>query len=317
MVGNTRTGKKKAPKKTPPTPETPSHATPANDLQSSLASSNSPTKDTPSKERTPQKTSPQTPNSSKKTPQNTRKDRPSTLKLVSDAILNLEAQLQTLEGVEGLEKDLLVNALKAFTHTVKEVSKHLYSEDTKQSELRRELEDEKDEQRQSGLKGRFIITSPAKGENLVGNADRFKDDNTGAGAVQHAIKLAKDKYKVDIPEGEISTCYALKKGGMVLGLCHLGRGSAFQRLVSAIKSNKDVDNSKNVYFNFMLTQKRNELLFKVRELKRIEDGKVKKFYSDEYGNITVVTKDGDKERVTYAHETKKTFSVEELLGKYQ
>ena len=128
--------------------------------------------------------------------------------------------------------------------------------------------------------------------------------------------VAREKYKVEIPEDEISTCYALKKGGIVLGLWHFGRGSAFQRLSGAIKSGKDVNLEMNVFFNFMLTKKRNNLLFNVRELRRKEDSKIKKFYTDENGTITVLTTEGEKERITFSVDSKRTINEEELLSKF-
>ena len=288
---NTRGGKKKnTPRETPNTPEK-----------------------TP-KKNTPTPTSPQ--NSA--SPSSSGTLRPSSLSMVSEAISKLEEHLNTFEQEdEGVDDTPIVQALKLFTVAVKEVSKHLYSEEKKKVVIKKELDDEKDEQRQAHLRGKFMISSPPRGDDLVGNAEKYKDDKSGDKIVQDVIKLAKDKYKVEIPEREISTCYALKNGGIVLGLWHLGRGSAFQRLGSAIRSNKDVDKEKNVYFNYMLTQKRNTLLFTVRKIKRTEDGKIQKFFTDEYGNITIVSKDGEKERITYTLETMKTLSVEELEAKYK
>ena len=202
--------------------------------------------------------------------------------------------------------------MESFHHiaaAVKEISKHLQSDDT----FKRELEDEKDDFRQKSLKGKFIITSPKNGEDLVGKADDYKDENE---VVEAAIDLAKKKYKVDIPESEISSCYALKKGGMVIGLWNFGRGSAYQKLVSAIKSNRDVNKNMNVYFNYMLTKKRNSLLFKVRELKRQEGSKIKKFFTDENGNITILKEEGEKERITFNLESRRTISEEELVSKF-
>ena len=278
---------------------------------------------TKKKGKTPQKTpeqnlqnSPtQTPKSSRNASSSPKKDRPSSLKMVSTSISNLEENLKTLLQGETVDKDI-VNALNLFSVALKEVSKHLYSEDDKKVELKRDLEDEKDIRKQSHLRGRFMITSPSKGEDLVGNAEK-----TGEQIIQHVKDLARDKYKVEISEAEISTCYALKTGGIVLGLWNQGRGSAFQRIVSQIKSNKDVDKEKNVYFNFMLTKKRNTLLFNVRKMKSTEGVNIKKFFTDEFGSITVVTGDGEKEKITGIYDkendTMRTLSVEELWAKYQ
>ena len=44
-----------------------------------------------------------------------------------------------------------------------------------------------------------MITSPPGHEDLVGNADRFKDDKTGENIIKHVTELAMKKYKVEIP----------------------------------------------------------------------------------------------------------------------
>ena len=90
---------------------------------------------------------------------------------------------------------------------------------------------------------------------------------------------------------EIASCYHLKKGGIVLSLWKLGVGSAFQGLVNNIKSNV-VNKEHNVYFNFMLTRTRNNLLYAVRQLKKKTN--ITKFFTDENGNISV--KVGNKAR---------------------
>ena len=226
---------------------------------------------------------------------------------VSEAINNLEDSIKSLNMEEDSK---LAEAFKHLTTAVKEISKHLNDEE----KVKRESEDEKDDQKQKSMKGKFIITSPKNGVDLVGKADTYKNEDE---VVEAVINFAKDKYKVDIPENEISTCYALKKGGIVLGFWNFGRGSAFQKLVSAIKSNKDVDKNMNVYFNYMLTKKRNNLLYKVRELKRKEGAKIKKFFTDENGTISVLTENGVKERITFSLESRRTISEDELVRKFQ
>ena len=73
----------------------------------------------------------------------------------------------------------------------------------------------------------------------------------------------------------------------------------------------------NVFFNFMLTKKRNNLLYNVRELKRKEESKIKKFYTDENGTITVLTAEGEKERITFTTDSRRTISEEELISKFK
>ena len=245
--------------------------------------------------------------SSPKSSRKSSKTKTSSLLKVSEAIVNLDDQIKSLDQEVDPK---LKEALALLTEAVKEISKHLHEE----NKSKRKAEDEKDDQKQKTLRGRFVITSPKKGTDHVGNADKYKDEEE---VVKAVIDLAREKYKVEIPEEEISTCYALKKGGIILNLWHQGRGSAYQRLVTAIKSNKDVNKNMNVFFNFMLTKKRNTLLFHVRELKRKEGSKIQKFYTNENGNITVLTNDGEKQKITFTVESRRTISTDELLSKFQ
>ena len=268
---------------------------------------------TPSKQNNPVMSSSESgtssPTSSPAAPKKSTKSKgssPSLLK-VSEAIANLEDSIKSLNMEEDSK---LTEAFKHLTTAFKEISKHLHDEE----KVKRESEDEKDDQKQRTLKGKFVITSPKNGENLVGDAGKYKDEDE---VVKAVIDFAQKKYKVEIPEVEISTCYALKNGGIVLGLWHFGRDSAFQRIVNAIKSNKDVDKNLNVFFNYMLTKKRSTLLYNVRELKRKEGSKIKKFFTDETGSITVLTEDGEKQKITYTQESRRTISTDELISKFQ
>ena len=224
---------------------------------------------------------------------------------MTEAIANLEQQLKPFDFEEKL-----ADAFNLLSTAVKEISKHLQNDE----KHKRDLDDERDDHKQKSLKGKFVITSPKTGQDLVGNNDNYKDEEE---VIKAAIDLARKKYKVEIPENEISNCYALKKGGIVLGLWQFGRGSAFQRLVTAIKSNKDVYKDVNVFFNFMLTKRRNTLLYNVRELKRKEGSKIRKFYTDENGCITVLTTEGEKEKITFSWESQRTINEAELWNKFQ
>ena len=73
----------------------------------------------------------------------------------------------------------------------------------------------------------------------------------------------------------------------------------------------------NLYLNFMMTARRGELLFEIRKLKK--EGKIKKFYSDEEGNIAIKLNHGDNTiRVTdvFTENSKKlrTWTLEELFA---
>ena len=92
-----------------------------------------------------------------------------------------------------------------------------------------------------------------------------------------------------------------------------GKGSQFHTLSTNIKSAKG--SNINLFINFMLTGRRGELLFEIRKLKR--DQKIAKFFSDEFGGISIQFNRGEKKvRVTDIFEKGsklKTWTVEELL----
>ena len=73
----------------------------------------------------------------------------------------------------------------------------------------------------------------------------------------------------------------------------------------------------NLYLNFMMTARRGELLFEIRKLKK--EGKIKKFYSDEEGNISIKLNVGENTiRVTdvFNEGSKKlrTWTLDELYA---
>ena len=264
-------------------------------------------------QNTPQKTPDRTP---QKSPHPAPKGPPHTLKAVSDSLTLLENILKPL--LDGTtEHSDVNNVLTVLTQAVKDISKHLYSEDKKKVEVEvkmRERDDEIDAQKQINLKGKFVITSPPGGDPMVKSAEEFKDEKNNI--IDHVIDLAHKKYKVTVPKEEISSCYHLKKGGIVLSFWNLGRGSAFQKIVTNIKKN-DVNKEYNVFFNFMLTRRRSNLLYEVRQHKKDKD--ISKFFTDENGNISIQMENEAKERITYFYEksTKamRTLTIEELKAK--
>ena len=169
--------------------------------------------------------------------------------------------------------------------------------------------DEVDAQKQKDLKGRFVITGA---DTLMKNKEQLEKDKKNLPA--HIKALAKMKYNVEISEDEITTCYHLKKGGIIVYFKNQNQDSGFQRLVSIIKSsksNKDV----NVYFNFMLTRKRNSLLFDIRQLRKEMENL--KYFTDENGNISIQAPNSQRRnRVTNVFDDKTggviTWNVEEI-----
>ena len=125
----------------------------------------------------------------------------------------------------------------------------------------RRLEDELDDSRQQSLRGNFVITSKAIGDKvcLIKNDDQLTGGETLLG---HVTSLVQSKLGVDLPEGDVSSCQRLQNGSVVLRVWNRKLGSAYEKMVEAIKSGKN--NDINVFFNFQLTRRRNNLLYKVR-----------------------------------------------------
>ena len=185
---------------------------------------------------------------------------------------------------------------------------------TKQENTIREHEDEIDHLKQKNLKGNIIITSKSQyGDCLISSEEQLKLENISL--AKHVIDLVKLKYNQDITEDDIASCFRLKKGGILVKFWKKGRGSKFHTLSSKIKSSQGANI--NLYMNFMLTPRRGELFFQIRNLKR--DGKITKFYSDEDGSISIKLNRGESIiRVTdiYSEGTKKlkTWTLEELMA---
>ena len=196
---------------------------------------------------------------------------------------------------DELDNNALTKSLDLLKTAVLDITKYLQEDEKSKEKLEKKArisEDEADSQNQKNLRGKFIITSGGK-DSIVKTAEVLKAE--GSSPTVHAKYLAMQKYKVDIPDGEIASCYSLKSGGIVLSLWNQSLGSAFQKLVNTIKGNSsDKDVNLNVYFNFMLTRRRSGLLYDVRKLKK--DGDIEKYFSDENGNISIQIKKENKEK---------------------
>ena len=111
------------------------------------------------------------------------------------------------------------------------------------------------------------------------------------------------------------TCFRMKKGAILVKFWKTGKGSQFHGLSSKIKSAQG--SNINLYFNFMLTSRRGQLLFEIRKLKK--DGKIAKFYSDEEGCISIQIFKGDKkvkvtDTILEGTNKIKTWTVEDLAA---
>ena len=98
-------------------------------------------------------------------------------------------------------------------------------------------------------------------------------------------------------EEDLTSCHHTNTG-LVFRMRDLKPGSAFDRVVTAIKSGQGKD-VKDIYIHFALTHRRSALLYEIRMLKKAQNSKLTKFYTDFDGSISVVAgREGKKERVT-------------------
>ena len=211
--------------------------------------------------------------------------------------------------LQGILKTLR-NCVEDLAHFVQNEQK----EQNSQEPTMRKHEDEIDHLKQKSLKGKIIITSKVQhGVCHIKTDNQLKEEKKSL--VTHVKELVKEKYNQDITEESIQTCFRLKKGGILVKFWKKGKGSEFQALSSKIKSAEG--SHINLFFNFMLTGRRGELLFEIRKLKR--EGKIAKFFSDEEGSISIQINKGERkikvtDTVQEGTNTLKTWTVDDLYG---
>ena len=169
-------------------------------------------------------------------------------------------------------------------------------------------EDEVDECRQRGLKGNLILSSPTNLANnkatVIKTDDQLKQDNETL--TSHILGLVNTKYEVNVPVGDVQALHRLPNGTVILRIWNRRPGSAWDRLLHAIKTGKNA--GFHFFANFHLTRRRNGLLYEIRQLKKA--GRIHKFYTDENGKISFRTKDkGDKHQVTYFSKDKHSLPI--------
>ena len=207
----------------------------------------------------------------------------------------------------------LISAVQTITNKLSEIT----SVQEEQEKKLRYQEDEMDEIRQRSLKGNIIVSSlPNKNKgkvSLLKSDDKLKSEKLTMQA--HVCTLVKDKYEVLLPEEDIQACHRLPNGSVVLRIWNRKEGSAWESLVSKIKSSENSEF--NVYFNFHLTAKRSTLLYECRMLK--EEVKIHRFFSDENGSTKLKVKPDSKDKVKLTYMSKSfkdmpvTFNKAELL----
>ena len=153
----------------------------------------------------------------------------------------------------------------------------------KQDELIREQQDEMDEIKQRSLKGNLILSSKTFPErkltSVILSDQELKSRNLSL--VDHVLQLVHQKYGVRIPKDEVQACHRLPNGSIILRLWKRTEDAAWSPLIKSIKEGGKGGPSPNLnlFLNFHLTHRRNELVYELRQLKK--DGKISKFYTDE------------------------------------
>ena len=202
-------------------------------------------------------------------------------------------------GTKELESGALTNILDALARSVDLVKTMLEKggEDNcprvmALEEKTRALEDKSDHLHQRSLKGKFLISS-LREKNIIASEEKLKQE--GKSIPKYVTELIFNKLGVRVKEDEIVSCHHTSTGLLIFRLGDFKPGSAFQQVVSAIKSGggKDV---KDLFVNFALTPRRAALLYEARQLKKAK--KITKFLTDSDGSITVVKTDGTKMKLT-------------------
>ena len=205
----------------------------------------------------------------------------------------------------------LTAVLNLLIQSVTVLTNHIKSLDTNKvgtggvssviAEKIRVQEDEMDECRQRSLHGNLIVTSqaiPQKNKvSLLKSDQQLSQENQTI--TEHIINLVKEKYDVTLPQSDIQACHRLPNNSVIIRMWNRKIDSAWSKIVDGIKTGKNL--GYNVFFNFHLTRRRSNLLYKIRQMKKTGD--IAKFYSDENGQLTIMAKKkedgGIKKKVTY------------------
>ena len=217
---------------------------------------------------------------------------------------------KTKQGEEDLDikslTGLIFNLKTALEQLVTFVAKEdNFCPKVKEQELKtRQLEDQSDDMQQKSLLGSFILTSKANDDidSLIIPEKELKET-----LVSHIQTLALTKLNVSLPVEDIYRCHYMQDGSIKLVISNLRPNSAFDQMVNAIKNPSMERRSTNLYFNFMLTRRRNSLLYDIRKLKR--DGQIFKYWTDYDGSITVKKEEGGPKQKITSITSRKDFHI--------
>ena len=220
------------------------------------------------------------------------------------------------QGEEDLDNKALTSLVFNLKNAIEQLVNFVGKEDNfcpkvKEQETKtRHLEDLSDEMQQKSLLGSFILTSKANDdlESLIIPEKELKEP-----LVSHIQTLALTKLNVTLPQEDIRSCHYLQDGSIMLTIFNLRPNSAYDQMVSEIKNPNSERRKTNLYFNFMLTRRRNSLLFEVRKLKR--DGNLFKYWSDFNGTITVKKEEGGPKQKLTSISNKKNYNIRTYTAK--
>ena len=214
------------------------------------------------------------------------------------------------QGEEDLDNKALTALVLNLKNAMEQLVSFMSKEDNfcpkvKEQETRtRHLEDSSDEMQQKSLLGSFILSSKANNdlESLITPEKELQEP-----LVSHIKTLTLTKLNVELPDEDIRSCHYLQDGSIMLTLSNLRPNSAYDKMVTEVK-NPDAGRRKiNLYFNFMLTRRRNSLLYEVRKLKR--EGSIFKYWSDYNGAITIKREEGGQKLKLTAVSNRKDFNI--------
>ena len=105
----------------------------------------------------------------------------------------------------------------------------------------------------------------------------------------------------------------MQDGSIMLTIANLRPNSAFDLMVNEIK-NPNMERRKiNLYFNFMLTRRRNTLLYEVRKLKK--ENHIFKYWTDFNGSITIKKDEGGPKVKLTSITSRKDYSLRTYNGR--
>ena len=175
--------------------------------------------------------------------------------------------------------------VESLTKVVKDLSKHA-CEDTQDAVANSKINmDAIDEADQKSLLGSLIITVPNKDlQKEIGIADGKAYDDLNITALTNAIG---SRYKMDFRPSDLTFAKRITRSGAIkITFADTKAGSKFATLVRNMKAKGANKGGENLYANFALTHRRNNMLFTLREAWK--NKKIDKYYSDYDGSISVV-----------------------------